>query len=169
MAKTSCALNVRSSATVKQCGSILGEQTKMNKPTKANFCTSIRSAITALQCSHKRALNICNSVVGDMIVHSKGEDKTGQFKAKTFKSPDKQNRLDVTLRPGSIQYRQSLTIEGLFIAYDDLQKMGEKLNPRHQITIQADSQFGKWLVEKCKSTPETDRAEKESEVAEVAS
>lgn len=104
-----------------------------------------------------------------MEVHKQGEDKTGDFKAKIFKSPDKQNRLDVTVKRGTLQYRQTLTIEGLFLAYDDVNKNAEKLNPRHVVTIQPDSQFGKWLLEKCKATPETETADKEAETSEVAS
>jgi hypothetical protein len=83
-----------------------------------------------------------------------GDDKTGDFKAKTFKAADKEDRVQVTVRPGSIQFKAVLTTALKFAAYNDINKAAEKLNPEHSVSIPANSEFGLWLKDKCPKASE---------------
>lgn len=116
------------------------------KPTKLNFTTSVRDAITQAGYSYTKALNVVNSELGKLAKTSTGEDKTGDVKVKIPKTEGLESSTSVRVQPGAETWEVKGTNAALmFVAWNDAIAKAEKLCPTMELIIPKDTMFDKWL------------------------
>lgn len=131
-------------------------------PSKSNFCTSVREAIAALNCSSVMALNAVKSALGEMKMTNgdKLTATTGKVKIKVYKDENRASEATTSVKISAAKFLSGATTAMRFSSWDDMLADSEVLCPEQSVRIKPDSEFGLWL--KRVATPKAE--EKKDEV-----
>lgn len=130
-------------------------------PSKSNFCTSVREAIAALDCSSVMALNAVKSALGEM--KATNGDRltavTSKVKIRIYKDEDKPSKATTSVKVSALKYESGASTALRFSSWDDTLAESEVLCPEQSVRIKPDSEFGLWL--KRIATPKAEQKKEE--------